>query len=400
MARPTKPRVFDGVVLPENLYEDARKRSDYWRYLKPDGKFKTFKAPLDEAIRLAKEANQLRDLPHHIEKALPARDSISYHAEKYIVWREEYDPTLAKKDSWVNRRNQIKAFAKEFANTSIKNITLHTLRSWWEGFSYHQQHNRRSEFNKLFNYFGGNGLTPQLASNPFTTMDDKPRLIERKKPTPKRLRLGIDQFWAIYRAAGEKGYEGLQIAMGISLVTSMRIGDICTIKFSENITETSLKKTINKSEEQRAAINAAHLEWNFNKHVLLHALVKRGRELSLKNMRCPYLVSHMPEQRRTGKTKDHFCQLTTDRLGKLFAEVRDSTKLFASIGENATPPTFHEIRALSSDRYRAMGYSTSEVKQVMAHTDERVTKGYQVGHSIEWTPIDISIEERVIKGKF
>ena len=47
-----------------------------------------------------------------------------------------------------------------------------------------------------------------------------------------------------------------------------------------------------------------------------------------------------------------------------------------------------------------MGYSTREVQQVMAHTDERVTKGYQVGHSIEWTSIGISIDESVINGRF
>ncbi|WP_170941706.1 hypothetical protein [Cellvibrio mixtus] len=47
-----------------------------------------------------------------------------------------------------------------------------------------------------------------------------------------------------------------------------------------------------------------------------------------------------------------------------------------------------------------MGYSTREVQQVMAHTDERVTKGYQAGHGIEFTTIEISLGEEVIAGKF
>lgn len=399
MSRPAKPRLFDGVLLPDNLYPDARKRENYWRYLKPDGKWKIFSATLDDAVRMAGEANALR---HEVVLGVnPANDraSLIYHVERYIAWRQEYDPALKEKASWSNRCNLLRSFAKDFTGVHVATLTLPVLRTWWERLSYHSQHNRRSEFNRLFNYLGGHGVVPRLDSNPFTTADDKPRLVERGRPKSKRQRLSLDQYWRIYRCAGDMGYECLQVAMAISLLTTMRIGDICSLTFVDHVASDGLRKTINKSAAQRGDINAAHLEWKFSSHPMLHSVIKRARELSLINMRCPNVVSHMPEQKRMGKTKQHICQLTPSRLTKIFGEVRDASGAIIVL-DGQTPPTFHEVRSLASDRFRAQGYSITEVQQIMAHTDERVTKGYQAGHAIEWTPIDITLTDKVLGGEF
>lgn len=398
MARPSKPRFYNGVELPPNLYLDSRKRTNYWRYLRPDGTYKIFQASLEEATRVAIEANVLRTefTPTAVRK-IPARNSLAAITLKYIAWRESYDSTLARKQSWQNRKGLLKNFAENFAATPVNKISLAALMPWWENLTYHQQHARRSEFNKFFNWLASNGYT-KLKDNPFSSSDDRPRLMERARPTPKRERLSTNGFWAIYHEAGNQGMEGLQIAMGISLVTTMRIGDICSLTFSQHVTTTSLRKTINKSAAQRGAINAAHLEWPFAQHPILEELIKRAQVLSRRNLRCPYVVSHMPVQRRVGVTKDHICQLTPDRLTKQFASIRDSLDYF-SVGRHSTPPTFHEIRALASDRYRAAGYSTKQVQEIMAHTDERVTKGYQAGHSIDWTQIAISIDQDVLGGE-
>lgn len=398
MARPSRPRFYNGVELPANLYADARKREDYWRYLRPDGSYKIFQAPLEDAVRVANEANALREeFTPGIIKKIPARNSLPAMVLKYIEWRESYDAGLIKKQSWTNRKGLLRGFAEDFATTPVNKITLTVLIPWWENLTYHQQHARRSEFNKLFNWLVSNGYS-KLTDNPFSSSDDRPRLMERTKPIPKRERLTVDDFWAIYREAGNRKLEGLQIAMGISILTTMRIGDICSLMFSQHVTATSLRKTINKSESQRGSVNASHLEWLFADHPLLEELIKRTHALSLRNLRCPYVVSHMPAQRRVGVTKDHICQLTPDRLTKQFASVRDSLAGFG-LGDHSTPPTFHEIRALASDRYRAAGYSTKQVQEIMAHTDERVTKGYQAGHDIDWTQIGIKIDGDVLGGE-
>lgn len=398
MPRPKKPRFVDGVQLPDNLYRDARKRANYWRYRRADGTSKVFHATLKEAIKAGNEANALRDTAITISSKIPPRDSIIIHVKRYIQWREDYDPKLQGKASWKNRINAMLTFANHFEQTKISHLTLDILRPWWESLSYHAQHARRSEFNRLFNYLAGQGLTPRLDFNPFTTADDRPRLMEKGKPEVKRARLPLDKYWQIYRRAGELGYEGLQIAMGISLLTTMRIGDVCDLRFDQHVTERSLQKTINKSEAQREAISVAHLEFDFSVHQLLHRLVNQARELSLKNKRCPYLVSHEPKQRRKGKTKNHICQVTPRRLDAMFAEARAG--LFPAPSDKYSPPTFHEIRALASHRFEVSGFSRSDVMGLMAHTHERVTAVYQTGHGTKYQPIDIALSSDAIEGEF
>ena len=329
-------------------------------------------------------------------KSIPTSDQLVYWVEKYIVWREEYSPDLPKKKSWTNRRNLLRSFSHEFISISITQLSLPIIRKWWENLTYHQQHGRRAEFNKLFNYLAGQNLIPLLEFNPFTSMDDRPRLIKKTKPVSKRMRLPREHFWIIYDKAGELGYKCLQIAMGISLVTSMRREDVCTLKFDEHISTTSLRKTINKSEAQRGAISASHLEFNFADHPLLTQLVNQAKVSSLNNMGCPYLISHRPQQKRMGKTKTHVSQVTGDRLGKMFEQVRDETNLYRIREKNKTPPTFHEIRALSSHMFKNSGYDVKSVQEVMAHTDPRVTMGYQAGHNVQFKRIEISISKEQI----
>jgi integrase len=351
-----------------------------------------FTATTEKAVQIAAEANKDRDKEHTIKPPVKTAASILYWSEKYIAWREEYEPTLCELASWKNRRNQLKRFAEHFRATPVNRLTLKLITAWWHTLTAHAQHSRRAEFNKFFNYLAGQGLTPLLSSNPFTKLDDRPRTINKKKPDVKRMRLPIEDFWIIYDKAGEMGYECLQIAMGISLVTTLRREDVVQLQFDSHVTAQSLKKTVNKSEAQRGSIAAAHLEFSFTDHPLLAQLINRGRELSLKNFRCPYLVSFTPKQRRTGKTKSHVAQVTGDRLGKMFEEVREATKLYKDIGSENTPPTFHEVRALSSFMLKNAGHDVKAVQVVMAHTDPRVTMGYQARHETpEFTKVGISI---------
>lgn len=397
--RPCEPDAPGALQLPDNLYPDTKKRLNTWRYLRADGTSRSFKAPTEKAIKLAEEANAIRHTTVTVSPVVPPRHSVMAQVERYTLWREEYDPKLAKKASWKNRCNHLKAFARHFEKTKVGHLTLDTLRPWWEDLTYHQQHARRSEFNKFFNWLAGQGLTPRLEFNPFTTADDRPRLMEKGKPTVKRARLGIDPFWTIYNKAGELGFAGLQIAMGISLVTTMRRADICDLRLDKHVAENSLRKTINKSAAQRDDVYVANLQWKLDEHPMLSKLINRARELSLQHFRCPYIISHKPDQRRTGKTKDHICQVTPDRLSDMFAEVRDACNLFPARSEKYSPPTFHEIRGLSSHIYGKC-YDVKQVQELMAHTDERVTKGYQAGHGIEYKEVKISVPAELLGGTF
>ncbi|WKD48979.1 tyrosine-type recombinase/integrase [Microbulbifer spongiae] len=388
------------IPLPDNLYPDPRQRENYWRYRRPDGSNKIFSASLEDAVRMAEQANIHREenLNRKLAK-VPDRASFVHHAARYIDWREQNDPRLPSKASWRNRCNALKRFSKDFEAIPIHKAMLSDLRKWWESLTYHQQHSRRAEFNKFFNYLMAEGLC-KIESNPFTIADDRPRLLKKGKPTKKRQRLTLEAYWTIYEKAGELGYEALKIAMGISMLTTMRRADICELRFDKHLQGDHLRKTINKSEAQRDSIAASHLSFNLKIHQQLGKLISRARGLGLKNYRCPYLLSHIPKQRRTGKTKEHVCQISPDRLSDMFTEVRNTTGLYIGLPKNQTPPSFHEVRSLASDRFKRMGYDVKSVQQLMAHTDERVTQAYQAGHGIDYKEVEIYLNEEIIGGKF
>ena len=68
------------------------------------------------------------------------------------------------------------------------------------------------------------------------------------------------------------GYEGLQIAMGISLTTFMRETDILTLKLSDDLEDDLLRKVIGKSLAQVGEAKAERLQWNIKDYDLLRSV--------------------------------------------------------------------------------------------------------------------------------
>lgn len=402
MARPKKVRVVDGVRLADNLYPDNKGRIGHYRYFRPDGSWKHFNAPTpQDANRVAEEANAIRDkMLVGSKKDLPGRDQLSYWVPLYIKHREKNDQKLIKKSSWRNRCYAMAKFGRHFNSTPVGRISREPINEWWETLTRNQQILRQAEFKRLFNWLMGQGLCPRLEYNPFTTADDRPRLYVFGQADKARMRMTKDIFWSIYNAAGEIGYECLQIAMGVSLTTFMREGDICRLKIGDNLRDDLLKKVIGKSYEKRGSAKAARLSWNQTNYELLRQLIARGQRLSLKNGRCPYLISHEPKQKRTGKTKDHNCQVTTKRLGEMFTEAREHAKIHLNPPAGRTPTTFHEIRSLSAKLAIDAGYKLAAVQASMAHEDPETTLSYQDEHDLPYQPVPVMFTKEAIGGDF
>lgn len=400
MARPRKPRFAAGEQLVDNLHPDPRRRPGCWRYKRPDGTWKIFRAEsVTEANRLASEANAARDrLPAAMDGKVD-RATFAYHVERFITWRERHDPRLPTLENWRNRRGALRGFAKHFAHAPVHRITRPQLATWWETLTHHQQGLRFTELRRFFNWLAGEGCCPQLDYNPFTLADDRPRLYMIRKPDVARMRLEPVAFWTIYRKAGELEMPGLQIAMGISLVTALRRDDVCALELEEHAKGDCLRRIVGKSAAQRGQIHAARLEWDLTAQPVLADLIRRARVLSLKHYRCPYVVSHLPERKRRS-SKEHVCQVLPDRLTKMFAEARDATGLFADLPAGTKPPTFHEIRALSAALFSRAGYDVKAVQALMAHTDEDVTRLYQSGQELPYLRIDMQIPPEILGGTF
>ncbi len=61
------------------------------------------------------------------------------------------------------------------------------------------------------------------------------------------------------------------------------------------------------------------------------------------------------------------------------------------------PPSFHEIRALSSHLQEKAGIATHETQTLLGHTSEKMTKHYQERHEIIWKEVNKEILEKFWK---
>lgn len=365
-----KDRVFDGVPLAANLYPVVVKgaiRVGYWRYRRPDRTFKVFRArDVHEANAMAEDANGRR----HLSRL--DRTSMAYAVERYIAHAERLRPSLKAKESWRNRRYAMKAFAKEFPR---RTCTERDVWIWWDQLTHSQQILREAEFRRMWTFFLRENLV-LTDSNPF----DRDRLLRREKPISARERLCLPDFWKIYA----KAPAGVQVAMGISLLTTLRRQDVVSLQ-RKHIQDGFLRVTVSKSEEQRGVIKAARLAWNLKKHPELCRLLKRG--LGAAPKLCPFIVNLKPKTwRRDGK--EHSWQVLPDRLSREFSRARARAKVG---GEH--PPTFHEIRSLGSALLAAQGEQLTDVMELMGHSEEEMTRLYQSGHALPHQEVGIRIND-------
>lgn len=145
---------------------------------------------------------------------------------------------------------------------------------------------------------------------------------------------------------------------------------------------------------------AVRRKWNTDTHDLLRQIIKKGRELSLKNARCPFIVSHMPLQKRRGKTKEHICQVTPKRLQQMFNEARDLTEFWDDLPKGRKPPTFHEIRSLADKLASEAGFKLEEIQHAMAHSDKSQTLLYLANQDLPFEQVDVVFDEEIIGGNF
>ena len=399
---PRKPRIIEGLQLPENLYQHPRKQTGRWRYKQPDSSWYYFDAPIVAAIAAAETLNESRSISEKPKAPKPGRLSFQKHIEEFAAEREKRDPSLASKASWKDRKGYLKKLAKDFAHTTVNRVTMLELQAYWDKFTGHAQRARRAEFKRFFNYLIARELCPSLTANPFTTDDSKPQVAMRARPGKKRLRLGIRDFWLIYDHAGAKGWHFLQRAMLISLVTTMRRGDICDLRLDEHVLGDYLRKQINKSHAQlsQAEFKAdpSNLSWNLKNQPVLRKVINEARESSLKHARCPYIIHFKPARRIKGEQRKHANQVLPDYLTRAFSEARDESGAFDGVSSKARP-SFHEIRALGSHLFnKAFGEGRrKDVQILMAHTDEKITKHYQQGHETHWTEVELSLPEGVLE---
>ena len=182
----------------------------------------------------------------------------------------------------------------------------------------------------------------------------------------------------ISRNAREAGFEGLQVAMDISRCRTLRDGDICAMRWDNHIAVGCLKVLVMTSLGQKCESRATRLSWSLNDHPELKNYIDRARELSLISRRCTFVISHTLKRKALNNTH-HLCEVTGDRLGKMFKEVR------------TIATTFYEIRQLSATLLKNVGYTQEEIQNVMAHESIVTTLDYMNANDLPFENVTIHI---------
>ncbi|MCY4044950.1 MAG: tyrosine-type recombinase/integrase [Cellvibrionales bacterium] len=397
-----KTRTHQGVALHKNLYPNQYGIEDKWRVKLPDGSFKSFTAKdANEANKLAQWAIENADTFKQQKPNIDDDCLLMPAVLRFIKDKEDEDPKLKNKYSWTNQRiPALKSFARYHADVPLYKLNFKDhMRPWWKQLTHHAQHSRKALFREFFNDLLADDLLPAMPYNPFLKESSKPFLKYKIKPEKKRARLPLEVFQKIYEQAGKQKAEFLQIAMMISLLTTMRRGDLVALRFDKHIENNQLKKSISKSEKQKGEFHGSNLVWDLSHHTLLKATINKARELSLKNRRCPYIISKRAERDIKSPQKSHPHQVLPNYLTTRFGLIRDQLVGAGAIDEIYATTSFHEIRSLGSHLLKTSGNDIEDIQELMAHSDKSMTQHYLKGHEKEWTPIEINIDETVLNFK-
>lgn len=200
--------------------------------------------------------------------------------------------------------------------------------------------------------------------------DTNPAEATRQVKTKRqRERLTMEGYAAVYAVADSP----LRAAMDLLLVSLQRPEDMVMARYTDESDgrlhveqqKTGTRLAISIGEELRAAIDAT----------------KDGRV-------CPFIIHRMP---RRVKSRDkwhadrrHVMQVFVDQLSRDFRKARDKSGFYKN---SDNPPSLYEIKSLGGARYRAMGWTPEQIKQLYGHKDMDMTELYLGDHEPPWAPV-------------
>lgn len=365
--------IVDGVELRPGLLRDPKGRAGVWRLRLPDGRYRMLRAETPALANV--KADEI--LGPENPAALPALRSWDHLVEEFILYRQDNDQ-VRRTENWRNRKYALRRLSKDLPGKTPASLTTEDLARWWSGLSRASQDLRRGELRRLFNWAMLRGWFKQFRVNPIDLLDKKPAAPRQRQ------RLTVESFKAIRRAST---IPALGLAMDIGLLTGLRRGDICALRW-DDVADDVLRVTVQKSRSRLGEVEAARLAWDLRRHSALRTVLNRCRELAFRNRRCPFVLSHWYERHSVGLEKTDPHQVTPDMLSRWFTEASKRV-----IGGQSYP-TFHEIRSLASALLREGSATDEEIAAVLAHRDSQMTRHYLGGHEFEFQPVDLVVPYR------
>ncbi len=338
--------------LPPNLYED----NGYYRYRNPKTNIKYQLGKEREiAIKEALQLNaMLEPLSDRVKEILQSTTKKNQTFKEFIEYfKLEILPTRNLSEKMIkDYHTKIPHITKAIGNKTFEEITIYDIAQFLKKFPPNQSNNYRSALKVIFQYAIAEGLTKE-----------NPADATIKKTTEvKRQRLSLEGFYKIR----EQAPEWLQNTMDLALITAQRRSDLVNLKW------TDIHDGFIWIQQQKVE------KWGTGKIKIPTTSKILATLIKCKNP-TEFVISY--------KNKS----VNADYLTKEFAEARNKSGHFT---EMESPPTFHEIRALSSFMQKKAGIETSKTQVLMGHSSEKMTEHYQEKHEIIWNEVETEVLQK------
>lgn len=101
----------------------------------------------------------------------------------------------------------------------------------------------------------------------------------------------------------------------------------------------------------------------------------------------PFLLHHIPTNRRHAAGRTHFRPLAPEMLTREFQCLREALNLYPDLPP-ATRPSWHEIRSTGADEYHKAGWPQERIQALLGHAGIEMTQEYLGRREEQWADVE------------
>jgi integrase len=369
-----RPRKSGRRDWPPNLYCDRRGGESYYRYRNPiTGRCTAFGRDRDEAMKAARLLNARVEETRVTAKAeevaqkvlgpgdVSLADFLDRFTQHILPAKRSHRGKPLSPATLKEYGRMLDAVRAEMGTFAVRKIERRRVAEFLGSKPATTSNRYRALLSLVFKHAIAEGLcdvSPVAATLP------QPEVVERE-------RLTLEVFRAI-REAAEPWFRN---ALDLAIQTLQRREDLVEMRFGD-IRDGHLYVRQRKTSGRSDAGN-----------VRIHV----GPELKTVFDRCrddiasPFLIHRRPQKMRREyrEQRDHWTQVTKEMLTREFQRLRGELKVIQHMPMKKRP-SFHEIRALGADQYRAAGWPEASIQRLLGHSTLRMTELYLDRHEERW----------------